>query len=106
MTGMMEDFQQLQQTVESCTRCDLCQGRHHVVFGTGNPQAKVMFIGEGPGEQEDLKGEPFVGRSGQLMDKMLEYVGLSRKTNIYIANMVKCRPLKTGTPPRMKWRCV
>ena len=100
MTGMMEDFQQLQQTVESCTRCDLCQGRHHVVFGTGNPQAKVMFIGEGPGEQEDLKGEPFVGRSGQLMDKMLEYVGLSRKTNIYIANMVKCRPPQNRDPSK------
>ena len=69
-----------------------------MVFGVGAPGAKIMLVGEGPGENEDLQGEPFVGRSGQLMDKMLEYAGLSRKKNIYIANMVKCRPPQNRDP--------
>jgi len=63
-----------------------------VVFGVGNREAEVLFIGEGPGEQEDLKGEPFVGRAGALLDDMLKIIGLSRKSNIFIANIVKCRP--------------
>ena len=75
----------------ACTRCPLYETRHHVVFGVGPEQAEVMFIGEGPGEQEDLKGEPFVGRAGQFLDEMLYIIGLSRK-NCYIANIVKCRP--------------
>ena len=69
-----------------------------MVFGVGAPGAKIMLVGEGPGENEDLQGEPFVGRSGQLMDKMLEYAGLPRKKNIYIANMVKCRPPQNRDP--------
>ncbi|MDR2648076.1 MAG: uracil-DNA glycosylase, partial [Oscillospiraceae bacterium] len=69
-----------------------------LVFGVGNPQAEVLFIGEGPGEQEDLRGEPFVGRSGQLLDKYLTGIGLDRTKNIYIANMVKCRPPKNRDP--------
>jgi uracil-DNA glycosylase family 4 len=75
-----------------CTRCRLSSGRTNVVFGTGNPRAKLMFVGEAPGEQEDLQGLPFVGRSGQLLDKLvLEEMGLTRK-DFYIANTVKCRP--------------
>jgi DNA polymerase len=69
-----------------------------LVFGVGNPEADILFIGEGPGEQEDLRGEPFVGRSGQLLDKYLAAIGLDRRTNIYIANMVKCRPPKNRDP--------
>lgn len=81
--------------------------RHNVVFGVGNPQAEVLFIGEGPGENEDLKGEPFVGRGGQLLDKMLASVGLSREKNIYIANIVKCRPPRNRDPqPEEQEACI
>ncbi len=81
-----------------CKNCKLCETRTNVVFGIGNPKTKVLFIGEGPGENEDLKGEPFVGRGGILLDKMLSVVDLSRDKNIYIANMVKCRPPKNRDP--------
>ncbi len=75
-----------------CTRCALHKGRTNVVFGVGNPGADLMFVGEGPGEQEDLEGEPFVGRSGRLLDRlMLEEMGITRR-DCYIANAVKCRP--------------
>lgn len=94
----MMDWQQLQQACQGCTRCGLCEGRHNVVFGVGNQQAKVMFVGEGPGEQEDLQGEPFVGRAGQLLDDMLSIIDLDRKTNCYIANIVKCRPPQNRDP--------
>lgn len=82
----------------NCKNCGLCETRTNVVFGTGNPCADVLFIGEGPGENEDLRGEPFVGRGGMLLDKMLSVVDLSRENNIYIANMVKCRPPKNRDP--------
>ena len=82
----------------NCKKCGLCETRNNVVFGIGNPDSKVLFIGEGPGENEDLKGEPFVGRGGMLLDKMLSVVDLSRDKNIYIANMVKCRPPKNRDP--------
>lgn len=85
------DWQQLEQTCAQCTRCGLCATRHNVVFGVGPRDARVMFIGEGPGEQEDLKGEPFVGPAGKLLDDMLSIIDLSRE-NAYIANIVKCRP--------------
>ena len=81
----------------SCNRCKLHETRHNVVFGVGPDQAEIMFIGEGPGEQEDLKGEPFVGRAGQLLDEMLYIIGLSRN-NCYIANIVKCRPPGNSDP--------
>lgn len=87
-----ESFQALQADCMTCTRCRLCEGRTNLVFGVGNPEADILFIGEGPGMQEDLQGEPFVGPSGKLLDKMLESIQLSRSENIYIANMVKCRP--------------
>lgn len=85
------DFEHLKQDCLQCTRCGLCSTRHHVVFGVGPEDAEIMFIGEGPGEQEDLQGEPFVGRAGQFLDEMLSIIGLSRK-NCYIGNIVKCRP--------------
>ena len=97
---MYEDLEQLRQTVLSCRNCKLCETRHNVVFGTGNPKARIMLIGEGPGENEDLQGEPFVGRGGQLLDKLLAHVGLSREENVYIANMVKCRPPKNRDPEK------
>lgn len=95
---MNSEWTTLQDQCKNCRACGLCETRHNVVFGVGNEQAEVLFIGEGPGENEDLQGEPFVGRGGQLLDKMLEAVGLSRKHNIYIANMVKCRPPKNRDP--------
>lgn len=88
----MMDWAGLQETCLNCTRCGLCETRHNVVFGVGPRDADVMFIGEGPGEQEDLKGEPFVGPAGKLLDDMLSIIDLSRKENCYIANIVKCRP--------------
>ena len=81
----------LEQSCMQCRRCGLCEKRHNVVFGVGNRNAPVMFIGEGPGEQEDLKGEPFVGPAGILLDDMLSIIDIDR-TNCYIANIVKCRP--------------
>lgn len=82
----------------NCQKCALAQTRTNVVFGKGNAHARVLFIGEGPGEQEDLKGEPFVGRSGKLLDEYLKLIDLDRKTNIYIGNMVKCRPPQNRDP--------
>jgi uracil-DNA glycosylase family 4 len=82
----------------SCTKCPLASGRTQVVFGVGNPHADLMFVGEGPGRDEDLAGEPFVGRSGKLLDKlMLQEVGIDR-TSCYIANVVKCRPPHNRDP--------
>jgi len=89
---MYKEWGELTASCRSCRQCELCEGRTHVVVGVGKENAEVMFIGEGPGEQEDLQGEPFVGRAGKLLDKMLLAVELSREENIYIANMVKCRP--------------
>ena len=91
------DLETLKQECLSCRRCGLCETRSNVVFGVGTPDAEVMFIGEGPGEQEDLKGEPFVGRAGKLLDDMLELIDLDR-SRIYIANMVKCRPPQNRDP--------
>lgn len=82
----------------SCTECELCKARTQVVFGVGNPAADILLIGEGPGENEDLQGQPFVGRSGKLLDQFLESIDLSREKNVYIANMVKCRPPKNRDP--------
>ena len=91
------DWETLKRECMSCRRCPLCQTRSNVVFGVGRQDAEVLFIGEGPGEQEDLKGEPFVGRAGRLLDDMLELIDLDRK-KIYIANMVKCRPPRNRDP--------
>ena len=94
----MMEWESLKQVCASCTRCGLCETRHNVVFGIGNESADIMFVGEGPGEQEDLKGEPFVGPAGQLLDDMLSIIDLDRKTNCYIANIVKCRPPRNRDP--------
>ena len=93
----MLDWKGLEQTCLNCTKCGLCETRHNVVFGVGPRNADVMFIGEGPGEQEDLKGEPFVGAAGMLLDDMLSIIDLSRE-NCYIANIVKCRPPRNRDP--------
>ncbi len=104
---MNEEWAQLQAECTACTGCVLCNGRHHVVFGVGNPASQVMLIGEGPGENEDLQGEPFVGKAGQLLDKMLAAVDLDRKTNVYIANIVKCRPPHNRDPlPEEQEACI
>lgn len=94
----MLDWSDLEQRCRSCQQCALADTRTNVVFGTGVKHAEILFIGEGPGENEDLQGEPFVGRAGQLLDDMLEIIDLSRKTNIYIANIVKCRPPQNRDP--------
>ena len=93
----MLDWENLEQTCLSCAKCGLCQTRNHVVFGVGRTDADVMFVGEGPGEQEDLKGEPFVGPAGKLLDDMLSIIDLDR-SNCYIANIVKCRPPRNRDP--------
>jgi DNA polymerase len=83
---------ELEREASTCVRCPLAEGRTNVVFGVGDPDADLMFVGEGPGRDEDLKGEPFVGRSGQLLDRLMrEEIGISRD-RCYIANVVKCRP--------------
>lgn len=87
----MVEWLSLQQQCDSCQRCGLSCSRNNVVFGVGNRSADIMFIGEGPGEQEDLKGEPFVGPAGRLLDDMMAIIDLDRE-NSYIANIVKCRP--------------
>lgn len=91
------DWNELEGVCQNCTRCGLCETRNHVVFGVGNRQADIMFIGEGPGEQEDLQGVPFVGAAGQLLDDMLSIIDIDR-TNCYIANIVKCRPPHNRDP--------
>jgi DNA polymerase len=84
-------FDELEREALACTRCSLAGGRTQVVFGVGNRSADLVFVGEGPGEQEDLQGEPFVGRAGQLLTRLIEGIGLQR-SDVYIANVVKCRP--------------
>jgi DNA polymerase len=104
---LFETWEELENSCLNCKKCGLCETRSHVVFGMGNPNADVMFVGEGPGEQEDLQGRPFVGRSGQLLDKMLDAVDLDRNTNIYIGNIVKCRPPKNRDPlPEEQEKCI
>ncbi len=95
---MMLEWEALQETCQGCTRCGLCETRHNVVFGVGNQHADIMFVGEGPGEQEDLKGEPFVGPAGKLLDDMLTIIDLDRHRNCYIGNIVKCRPPRNRDP--------
>lgn len=107
------DWQSLREAVASCTACKLCRGRTQTVFGVGHPRAHWMIVGEAPGEQEDLQGEPFVGKSGQLLDNMLRALGLGRRADVpgadrdtvgdparqvYIANTLKCRPPGNRNP--------
>jgi DNA polymerase len=87
----------VRQEIGDCQRCKLCSGRKNIVFGTGNPEASLVFVGEAPGADEDEQGEPFVGRAGQLLTKMIEAMGLSRK-DVYICNVIKCRPPQNRNP--------
>ena len=93
----MHGWEELKSKCYSCKKCDLCQTRNNVVFGVGNQSADVMFVGEGPGQQEDLKGEPFVGPAGKLLDDMMSIIDLDR-SKCYIANIVKCRPPQNRDP--------
>ena len=104
---MYNDWDTLKKECTGCEKCNLCKTRTNVVFGYGNPLAEVMIIGEAPGKDEDLKAEPFVGRSGRLLDAMLAEVGLYRQTNIYIANIIKCRPPNNRDPlPNEQKMCI
>ena len=94
---MNEAWTKLKQECAQCRRCGLGETRHHLVFGDGAENARIMLIGEGPGEQEDLQGQPFVGPAGKLLDEMLEMIYLDR-TKVYIANIVKCRPPHNRDP--------
>lgn len=96
-TAAKRSWDELYEACHHCERCELCQSRTNVVFGCGNRQSKLLFIGEAPGEQEDLQGIPFVGAAGKLLDDLLASVGLSRDS-VYIANILKCRPPHNRDP--------
>lgn len=95
--GVGVDLESIHRHYSNCTRCSLCQGRTHIVLGEGNPQSPLMFVGEGPGADEDRQGRPFVGRAGQLLDRMLAAAEIPRE-DIFITNIVKCRPPGNRTP--------
>jgi len=96
----VEALRVIREDLGECTRCVLHKGRKQIVFGVGNPRAELMFVGEGPGADEDEQGEPFVGRAGQLLTKMIEDGMGLRRADVYIANVVKCRPPGNRTPER------
>ena len=91
-------LRQMQEELQQCRNCGLCEGRTQAVLGAGVPNSRIVIVGEGPGRNEDEQGKPFVGRSGQLLDQMLEQVGLSRNRNVFITNIVKCRPPENRDP--------
>jgi uracil-DNA glycosylase family 4 len=91
-------LEELRAEIGDCRRCKLCQGRTQIVFGTGNPQAELVFVGEAPGRDEDMKGEPFVGRAGQLLTEIITKGMKLRREDVYIANVVKCRPPENRNP--------
>ncbi len=91
-------LRQMQEDLQKCRNCGLCEGRTQAVLGAGVPNSRIVIVGEGPGRNEDEQGKPFVGRSGQLLDQMLEQVGLSRNRNVFITNIVKCRPPENRDP--------
>ena len=91
------DLEQLEQEIKQCNKCDLCKHRTQTVFGTGSKEAKIMFIGEGPGADEDREGIPFVGKAGKLMNMAFQGLGIKRE-DVYICNVVKCRPPNNRTP--------
>lgn len=94
---MFNNWEELEAEAKQCTKCKLCKNRNNVVFGTGNKNATLMFIGEGPGSDEDIQGIPFVGKAGKLMNLAFEAIGLKRE-DVYIANIVKCRPPSNRNP--------
>ena len=99
MTGKYDRLYKLREKIGDCTRCKLWKNRTHLVFGTGNPYTDLLFIGEAPGEEEDLQGKPFVGRAGELLTKMIEAMGIKRE-DVYITNVVKCRPPGNRNPEK------
>jgi len=99
-----EQLARLEAVAKTCEDCPLCESRTNVVFGTGNPETKVVFIGEAPGREEDLRGEPFVGRAGRLLTKIFEAIGLKRE-DVYITNILKCRPPENRDPQESEVRC-
>jgi len=104
---MINDFELLKKEILVCQKCQLSKGRTNVVCGEGPFDAKIMCIGEGPGRDEDLQGRPFVGRSGQLLDKILSVCGFSRTENVFIGNIVKCRPPQNRAPfPEERATCI
>lgn len=94
---MFEKLDEIREVVKNCNKCELCSNRTNTVFGVGDENADIMFIGEGPGADEDREGEPFVGKAGKLMNQAFIGLGITR-ANIYIANIVKCRPPNNRTP--------
>jgi DNA polymerase len=103
LTPADDTLDKIREDIGDCMRCRLHEGRHNIVFGVGSPQAKIVFVGEGPGEDEDLQGIPFVGRAGQLLTAMIENTAKKEgipllRADVYIANVVKCRPPKNRTP--------
>ena len=94
---MYETFEELKESIKNCQKCKLCKNRTNIVFGTGNENADIMFIGEGPGADEDAQGIPFVGKAGKLMNNAFEGIGINRE-EVYIANIVKCRPPGNRNP--------
>ena len=94
---MYDNWEQLEESINNCKKCRLCQNRNNIVFGEGNKNAKLMFIGEGPGADEDIQGRPFVGKAGKLMNMAFETVGIARE-KVYITNIVKCRPPSNRNP--------
>ncbi len=95
---MKNNFDILFNEINLCSKCDLSKNRKHVIFGEGNPNAPIMVIGEAPGYDEDILGRPFVGKSGQLLDKILEACGFTRNQHIFISNIVKCHPPNNRVP--------
>jgi DNA polymerase len=94
----VQTLEELRTEIGDCRRCKLCQGRTHIVFGVGHPRAELVFVGEAPGRDEDLKGEPFVGRAGQLLTEIITKGMKMRREDVYIANVVKCRPPENRNP--------
>jgi len=103
---MFEELEEIKKECLNCKKCNLCNTRTNVVFSDGLPNSKLVLVGEAPGYWEDMKGLPFVGRAGQLLDKIFECVGLSRKKDVYICNTIKCRPPENRDPePKEKEAC-
>lgn len=96
---MYNSWEELEEKIENCNQCKLCNNRNHIVLGEGNRNAEIMFIGEGPGADEDLQGKPFIGKAGQLMNKAFEALEIKRE-EVYITNIVKCRPPQNRNPEK------
>ena len=94
---MYDNWEELEKSIVNCKKCKLCENRNNIVFGHGNKNAEIMFIGEGPGADEDIQGIPFVGKAGKLMNMAFEGLGINRE-DVYIANIVKCRPPQNRVP--------